>query len=191
MLILCLLVSTYLAYGYLRNKRHIKDIYNKKGKLVYLTYGLPLEGDRENADWVIANKWGFTYKRVAGCTVTTQLLDSVNAHNDLVFLVLTKRFGKNWNDKFAFEADAEYKREQVVAKLVRNEDFIIKTQALLKEEGNGLHFKMDPINNTTQYDVRASGWNMGPGKVEWVNYYKLKVDYKSGKVILLSDKIEK
>ena len=187
MLVLCLLVISFLTYGYMRNKRHYKDIYNKKGKLVYLTYGLPKEAISANAQWVIANKWGFTYKGVAGCIVNNELADSVQVHNDIVSTVLTKKFGENWNNKFDKEVVTELRKEQAIIALVKKEKYIINTEALLHKDGNGLQFTLDPVIGTL-YNVTASGWDMRAEKPRWVIYYKLSADYSLNKIVVISDK---
>jgi len=189
-LVLCLSVMSYFTYVYLRNKRHNKDIYDNKGRLVYLTYGFPLVPITENAQRVTANRWGFTYKSVAGCLVTRELMDSVGVHNSLVSGILIKSHGRSWGHKFDDEVLSEYKREESIDTIIRNLTYVKKKDTLLKKEGNGLHLKMDPIPGTTEYDVEATGWLISNNTPKWVNYYRLRVDYQSGAVVLISNKIE-
>ncbi len=189
-LVLSLSAMSYFAYRYFRDKKHFKDIYDNKNRLVYLSYGLPPVPIRQNAERVTANRWGFTYKRIAGCLVDNELLDSANVHNSLVSDVLRKRYGKRWVPKFDAEVDAEDKLEQKINDIARNLTYIEKTQARLRKEGNGLQLKMDPISGTTQYEVAVAGWLTNKKEPEWVNYYRLRVDYQSGNVTLISDKIE-
>jgi len=60
----------------------------------------------------------------------------------------------------------------------------------MRSEGNGLHYKMIPIDSTDVYFVFVRGWAHVNGEAEWVTFYKMKVNYKTKKVKVISDQIE-
>jgi hypothetical protein len=76
-------------------------------KLEYWTYGLPNPPYQQKAEEVISRKWGFSTKSVAGCVVTEGLLDSVKQHNLAVDKSLSAKYGKDWNDRYRKELEAE------------------------------------------------------------------------------------
>lgn len=76
-------------------------------KLEYWTYGLPNSVYQQKAEEVISRKWGFSIKSIAGCVVTQGLLDSVKQHNLVVDKSLSAKYGKDWNDRYRKELEAE------------------------------------------------------------------------------------
>jgi hypothetical protein len=159
-------------------------------KLRLLVYGLP-DFKRQNAENVTAQKWGIEFYSVAGCLVTKELVDSVEKHNNTVKPLIIKKYGKDWSDKFDKEVDVEFQTEKKVTALIDQLNYIKKRQAEMEKEGNGLHYIMTPVANSTKYNASIQGWGKWNGQDEWVTYYKLLVDYKAKSVKLLSDKIIK
>ena len=173
------------------NKKHNDKIFkwDKHKKLVFLTYGMPIPGDRRNAENVIANKWGFYTKSVAGCIVTKQLTDSVADHNKLVQQAMNERFGKGWDKKFEREVARELTIQQKVIVLLDKLPSNIKKRLELEKEGNGLHYYLSPAKDTLLYNADAEGWGTVKGKYVWVSYYRYLVDVKHLTVKILSDTI--
>lgn len=161
-----------------------------KSKFRLLTYGLP-NFEKENSKNVIAEKWGIEFYAVAGCIITQELSDSVKQHNMTVERLIVKKHGKNWRDKFYKEVDAEFETEKKVTTFIDKLDYIKRKQADMEKEGNGLHYMMTPVANTTQYNVWVQGWGKWKGQDEWITYYKPLVDYKTKSIKLLSDKMLK
>ncbi|MGC4233287.1 MAG: hypothetical protein QM594_09950 [Niabella sp.] len=153
-----------------------------------LTYGLP-NFQKQNAENVISSKWGIEFYAVAGCDVSQELQDSVEQHNKIVEPLIEKKYGKNWEKKFYKEVDDEFEKEEKVITLVEKLHYIEKRQVEMEKEGNGLHYTITPIQNSTKYNVFVQGWGKWDGEDEWVTYYKLLVDYKTKSVKLISDKI--
>lgn len=162
----------------------------KEARDTILTYGLP-DFERHNSREVIAEKWKINFKAVAGCLVSQELIDSVKKHNEIVDRKLEIKYGKNWEVKFYQEVDIEFKKEQIITKLLDRIDYIKKKDGELDKEGNGLHYLMTPIDNSDNYNVSVQGWGKWEGKYEWLKYFKLIVNYKSKKIKLISNKIEK
>ena len=73
---------------------------DKGVKLRLLTYGIPPDFASENAQSVIAEKWGLEFYRVGGCTLTEELVDSVRRHNKKVEALIEKKYGKSWEVPF-------------------------------------------------------------------------------------------
>ncbi|MGE9311636.1 hypothetical protein ACLOAU_08320 [Niabella sp. CJ426] len=159
-----------------------------KSTLRLLTYGLP-NFQKQNAENVVSDKWGIEFYAVAGCDVSKELQDSAEQHNKIIEPLIEKKYGKNWQEKFNREVDAEFELEKKVIAVVDKLDYIEKRQAEMAKEGNGLHYIMTPIRNSTKYNVSVQGWGKWNDNDEWVTYYQLLVDYKTKVVKLASDKI--
>jgi len=156
-----------------------------------LTFGLP-NFEMQNAENVVAARYGFHFYGVAGCDVNQELEDSVEKVNAPVYAYLEKRHGKGWYDNFTKDVEKEFLVQKEVFSLLEKEPVIIKRQQLLKEESNGLEYILEAIT-TTQYDVLAYGWGrLSPNTSdELVVYYHLIVDLKKQSVKLLSDTVRK
>ena len=159
-----------------------------KANFTLLTYGLP-DMERQNSRYVIANKWGIKFYPVAGCIVTAKLQDSVRKCNTIVNKNIEKKYGKNWSEKFEKEVDIEFEKEKLVSEILDNVSYIKKKDQEMALEGNGLHYFMTPIEKTEEYNVSVQGWGKINKKDEWVTYYKIKVNYKTKEIDLVSSKV--
>jgi len=191
LLLLSVIVMSFLMFGYSAQKRDNRDMYNADGKLVYLTYGLPPTEVHQNATKVVAARWGFTFRGVAGCMVTKKLADSVAAHNYIVNQIMVGKYGNDWYKKYDKEVTREQKKVQEMTNLVDKERYIINTRALLEKGGNGLHYLFKPTADTNRYTVIAEGWNLDTAKEAWITYYKLRVDYQLKTIDRLSEEPKK
>jgi hypothetical protein len=151
-----------------------------------LTYGEPLDLEREVASSVVGSKWGISHYSVAGCVISDQLVDSVEKHNEIIGKRLSKAYGANWQAGFDKEVAEELRKEKIASSLLREDPRIIIKQRALEKEGNGLHFFYEPLgHNTYLTDVR--GWGKFNNKTAMLSYYKYLVDIKRESVTLLSD----
>jgi len=82
-----------------------------------LTYGLP-HFEMQNAENVVATRYGFHYYGVAGCDVNQELEDSVEKVNAPVYAYLEKRHGKGWYDKFTKDVEKEFLVQKEVLDLL-------------------------------------------------------------------------
>jgi hypothetical protein len=164
-----------------------------KGKLengyTFLTYGLP-DMERQNSRNIISKKWGINFKSVAGCMVSEELVDSIKLVNEKVDRNIELKFGKDWNTKFEKEIGEEFEKEKIVTQILDKVDFIKKKDDQMHLEGNGLHYYMTPIENSTDYNVSVEGWGKIKDKDTWVSYYRMTVNYKTKNNKLLDDKME-
>ena len=79
--------------------------------LQILSYGLQRPW-HQNARTLIAAKFGFSYRTIAGCVVTKELVDSANRRNTAVRKKLEQRYGPDFWARFEKEVKAEMQRQQ-------------------------------------------------------------------------------
>ncbi|MCF3110897.1 hypothetical protein LL912_19080 [Niabella sp. CC-SYL272] len=161
-----------------------------KSKYRILVYGLP-DFLRQNAEDVIANKWGIEFYPVGDCSTPQEIADSAEKHNTAIKALIAKKYGRQWSKRFDEEVDAEFAVQQKIAPLIDSIDYIKNKQAEMEKEGNGLHYYMTPIAGTTKYNVQVQGWGTWNGQSEWVTYYRFVANHKTKEVTLISNKIEK
>lgn len=164
---------------------------DKDKKLVFLAYGKPPNQQMQIAVKKIAAKWGFGYKRIAGCVVTHAFTDSVDNLNDKVENVLANKFGNNWRVKYEKEVDAEFDREVLnekkVTALLDQQKTNIDKRIELKKQNAQLDYDLTPLDDGLSYKVNAEGFVEINGKYEIVTYYTYLVDLKTSTVKLLSN----
>ncbi|GAA4334822.1 hypothetical protein GCM10023149_42380 [Mucilaginibacter gynuensis] len=159
--------------------------------LTILTYGLPGPRDLRNAEEITANRWGISYKSVAGCIVSQSLRDSVKEHNSDVYERIEKKFGKNWRSKFETNVNSELIIVNRITTFLNKENTNIKKRLELEKESNGLHYTIRPMKNDTIYEALATGWGEINGKSEYVMYYKYAVNIKTSSVKMVSDTVRR
>lgn len=79
--------------------------------LQLLSYGLQRPW-HQNARTLVAEKYGFSYKTIAGCVVTKELVDSANRRNIAVRKKLEQRYGPDFWSRFENEVKAEMLRQE-------------------------------------------------------------------------------
>lgn len=96
---------------------------HEDGYYRFLSYGFPnIEKDRLKN--LISSKWKIKYERVAGCTVTQELMDSVRAENEKTDIALQKKYGKNWKEKYEKDIqEALMKQVDIMDVLITNQMF--------------------------------------------------------------------
>lgn len=163
---------------------------DKGEKLRLLTYGIPPDFASENAQSVIAEKWGLEFYRVGGCTLTEELVDSVRRHNKKIEELIEKKYGKSWEVTFDKEVNEELNKQKIAYSLLDKEKRIrIKQTALLKE-GNALQYHFKKLTNGI-YIVSVTGWGQIKGKDAYVSYFRYLVDIENKQVKLTSDRVIK
>lgn len=135
----------------------------KDTTLRILVYGLP-DFERQNAEGLIAKKYGFMFCGVAGCDVSEELEDSVKKENKPVYALLEQKYGSGFWKRFRAEVEEEYQTEKEVEKLLWQQPYLKQKDAELANEGNGLHFDMDWTPKKGVYAVIAYGWGNGTEK---------------------------
>jgi hypothetical protein len=149
--------------------------------------GLP-NLEREEAENVIAKKWGFKFHRVAGCDVSPHLSDSIDRHNKEAESIVALLHGASWQNRFDIEVDREVEVEKRIEAILYKLTDIRKKDAELEKVGNGLHFYMTPLKDSI-YKVSIEGYSMQPKSGKWVSYFRALVNVRSGEAKLTSKKI--
>ena len=151
-----------------------------------LTYGLP-RGDWQQAEQVVAQRWGISFHSVAGCIVSEHLRDSVKTVNDLVDARIRVKFGADWRARFDAEVEAEYSIIMEIISLVESLSYVKAKDEQLRSEGNGL-YPVIILPDAGSYEVHLVGWGDVNGESAVVTYFKFEVDGKTRSVKLLSDR---
>jgi hypothetical protein len=153
-----------------------------------LVYGLP-NFERQNAEGVIAKKYGIRFYAVAGCVVTRGLEDSVEKENKPAYTAIEKKYGKDFWKKFNREVDEEFVKEENVKEILGKQQYINSKQRELEKEGNGLSYIMNPKGSGI-YDIIAYGWGKVKEENKLVIYYRLLVYTDDRSVKMINNKIE-
>jgi len=159
-------------------------------QMEYLTYGLPPAPDRQSAENVVASRWGFRYKTVAGCVVTTQLTDSVEAHNKAIDRILSKKHGEKWYVPFNKLVNTQLTTNKKIFMLLDREPNNNRARAGLKKQGYNLQYDLQPTASMQVYNASAGGLQQFKGKIRWVSFYRYQVNLKTNTVRLLSDTLQ-
>jgi hypothetical protein len=103
--ILHFLYGVFTPYNYFSAKW---DIYHNKPRI--LVYGEPMLSDQQAVK--VAPKFGFKFDIVAGCLVTTPLVNGVDAYNSVTRSYLKNKLGSDWENKFDLEVDSLFRVER-------------------------------------------------------------------------------
>lgn len=140
------------------------------------TYGLP-DFDGERARLRVAKRWGFTYRAIAGCVVTQELLDSADQHNQLVETAIAKRHGPDWKVRFEDEASAARHMDTLTRGIVFDNPVMRAASASLDSQGKGLLIEPTGIGRDGRtVDALAYTYDEWQGRRAYVALYELRVD---------------
>ncbi|OQP52349.1 hypothetical protein A4D02_24470 [Niastella koreensis] len=152
-----------------------------------LTYGM-LELQSELVEHVVSPKYGFINYRVADCSVTKELKDSVARENKKVSNILEKRFGSDWEKKYNDEVAAILHLQAKAKALVKKEPYIADKMKLWNiDEYDGLLFLVVITDMPNVFDVFVSVYGKQPGEDEKVIKYELTVDVETNTVTQKND----
>lgn len=155
-----------------------------------LVYGLP-DFLRQNAEDVIANKWGIEFYPVGDCSTSQEVADSAEKHNTAVKALIAKKHGRQWSKRFNEEVNAEFARQQQIKAWIESLDYVKKKKAEMEANGEIFFNLLTPIPHTHKYDVQIRGWEKYNGEDTFFRFYCFEVDYKTRRVQLISDKKKK
>ena len=96
----------FTPYNYLTAKWDITQ-----GRPRILQYGEAMKTDEQAMK--IAPKFGFTYDIVAGCLVTTPLVNGVDIYNSVTTKYLNNKLGNDWKNKFDFQVDSLFRVDSI------------------------------------------------------------------------------
>ncbi|MCD2424925.1 hypothetical protein LQ567_19230 [Niabella pedocola] len=155
-----------------------------------LVYGLP-NFSRQNAEDVIAHKWGIEFYPVGDCTTPQEIADSAEKHNTAVKALIAKKYGRQWNKRFDEEVNAEFARQRQIIEWIESLDYVKKKKAEMEANEEIFFNLLTPIPHTYKYDVQIRGWEKHNDDDVFYRFYRFEVDYKNRRVKLVSDKKEK
>ncbi len=100
---------SYYFYGIFTPYNYFNAKYDLiSGKVRVLTYGLPHQYTAVEDQ--VAAEFGFHYYPVAGCLVTAELMNGVEAYNAVVKDYLEEKNGKDWQEQFNKRMNEELNR---------------------------------------------------------------------------------
>lgn len=150
---------------------------HEDGYYRFLSYGFPnIEKDRLKN--LISSKWKIKYERVAGCTVTQELMDSVRAENEKTDIALQKKYGKNWKEKY--EKDIQ----EALMKQVDIMDVLITNQMFRKELVSH-QIEIDNVEKDAEELGRPNFYKVNIYKNHSVIAFTVNVDIKNRTVKLI------
>ena len=100
-----------------------------------LTYGLP-NFLRQNAEDVIANKWGIEFYPVGDCLTPRAIADSADKHNATVEAQIAQKYGQQWKKQFYKEVDEEFVRQQKIIALAESIDYVKKKKKEIHQQAS-------------------------------------------------------
>ena len=157
--------------------------------LKVLVYGLQ-NVERQNAETVIARKYGFVFHAVAGCIVYEELVDSVKKENEKTYAVIETKYGKNFWERFEKEVDTEYRKQERVKRLLAKQPYLKSLEKQLQQSNNGIYYFLQPTGKSNEYDVTVYGWGAYQNEMMLVVFYELKANHQTGKVTVLSKTVK-
>ena len=155
-----------------------------------LTYGLP-NFLRQNAEDVIANKWGIEFYPVGDCLTPRAIADSADKHNATVEAQIAQKYGQQWKKQFYKEVDEEFVRQQKIIALAESIDYVKKKKKEMEANEQIFYNLLTPIPHTNKYDVQIRGWEKYNGEDIFFRFFQFEADYKTNRIKLISDKKEK
>lgn len=149
--------------------------FTPSGRLEIYTYGLADFG-AERSRARVARKWGFSYRSIAGCVVTQELVDTANAHNRAVEAAIARQHGEDWKPRFESEVAAAMSLDSAISAAAMRNPTIADAQRHLDAEGKGLLFEPGEERADGQMEVYAYTYDDWQGKPAFVTQYTLAVD---------------
>jgi len=139
-----------------------------------LQYGEAMMTDEQAIK--IAPKFGFTYDIVAGCLVTTPLVNGVDIYNSVTTKYLENKLGNDWKKKFDFQVDSLFRADRVdtIRKTILAIDKVREIDNYLDSASNGkehLYIWVLP-QEKNKPNVRISR-KMPDGSITVFYYYKV------------------
>lgn len=167
-------------------RQGVATAYLPTGTLEIYTYGLADFG-AERSRARVARRWGFSYRSIAGCIVSQELLDTADRHNGAVEAALAQKHGADWEARFETEvADAMWLDSVISAAALRNPT-LADAQKHLDAEGKGLMFEPGERRADGRYDVYAYAYEPWEGEPAYVTHYTLAVDTAAGRAEVVNN----
>ncbi len=155
-------------------------------KLEFYSYGLAnFDGDR--ARFRTARAWGFSYRSIAGCEVSRELIDSAARHNRIVDAALLRKHGSGWKTQFEKEVEEAIVLDKALQRIAPKAAAIAAAQKTLDSQGKGLLFEPTGARAGSGFEVVAYTYDTWKGKPAYVTHYTLMIDTVADRADVVSD----
>lgn len=139
----------------------------------------------KNAIFTTYAKWGFPL-RTLGC-VAIKSLDTIAQHNEMAAQTFMRRYGRRGFIRISKEIQQEQKRQEKVANIVDNIDFVRSLIDKLATEHFYVDYEIDFTEQKYVYKVLVNRWIKDERTARYVRLYEMHVNSKTGKYNLISD----
>lgn len=150
-------------------------------QLKFTKTGRPQTFEYNNAERTVGKRWGIKFDYVAFDGVNFDLLDSINAQNQVTENKLAAQKGADWNATFRAEVDAELERQKALRNQITGQ---IKDMPPFPIQ---VHFEQAKCSNQKYRAYVFSQMELEDQRKYYVNY-QYKVNLKNGKIKLVSEK---
>lgn len=137
---------------------------------------------------IIARRYGFRYRAIAGCVVTREIADRKYSNNRSVYSTLDSIWGCNWRDKFDMQVDSAIEIHNKIEWLVNDESYIRKANETFYKHGYGFSYGITSAIDGTGFFVDVYIPPISKTDSTCLIYYKLKVDLQHKAVVILDAK---
>lgn len=160
--------------------------FTPSGPLEIYTYGLAdFGGERSRAR--VARRWGFSYRSIAGCVVTQELLDSADRHNRAVEMAIARQRGADWKARFEAEVSSAMSLDSIISAAARRNATIAEAQRDLDAAGKGMLFEPGELRADGRLEVYAYAYDQWENKPAFVTQYTLAVDTAAARAEIVND----
>lgn len=155
-------------------------------KLEFYSYGLAnFDGDR--ARFRMARAWGFSYRSIAGCEVSRELIDSATRHNLVIEAALLRMHGAGWKARFEKEVEEAIVLDKALQRVAPKAAAIADAQKTLNSQGKGLLFEPTGVRAGNGFEVVAYTYDTWLGKPAYVTQYTMMIDTVASRADVISD----
>ncbi|MFT3748621.1 MAG: hypothetical protein QM768_09905 [Agriterribacter sp.] len=137
---------------------------------------------------IIARRYGFRYRAIAGCVVTKEVSDRKYLNNRSVYSKLDSIWGYNWRDKFDMQVDSAIEINNKIEWLVNDEAYIRKANETFYKHGYCFSYHISAAINSMDFFVDVYIPPISKTDSTCLIYYKLKVDIQHKAVVILNAK---
>ena len=135
----------------------------------------------------VARRWGFSYRAIAGCVVTKELMDSAARHNSVVETALAQKHGAGWKARFENEVESAGAFDTIIQKAALQNPVIATAQRVLDGAGKSLLFEPGEVRADGRVEVYAYAYDDWQGRPSFVTQYTLRVDTSNGHADVVND----
>ena len=156
------------------------------GPLEFYTFGFANVGANPSRARV-ARRWGISYRSIAGCVVSQELIDSAHAHNRAVEAELAENHGADWKLRFEREVGEAAALDSIIQRATWKNPAIAAAQKTLDRAGAALLFEPGALATDSTVEVVAYAYDQWEGQPAFVTRFTVKVDTKSAEAEIVNN----